>query len=861
MRDASMHPRRGPRPGCRLLALALVGVLAACGGGGGGGGASPPAIVDGLSGTVLLPAYDLGRILEQEPNDTTDQPFRLPPIWPRCALEVAGTLETDGTWFGPVDRTDVLLFSVVRAQRVSLQLTYEATDPTSVALPNDFQAEVFRRATGVSLATTAPGGQPHTLVFDAVAGEAYEVVLSVVGTGTGWWQLRFVCTDPPDAPDTTLTALHATPPVAAAPAPEAVPAPAHDVVGIGDEQQCAHTHVLVRLREGCDAAEVCARHGLRLGARTGLGSHRVLFETARHEDPEQRAAAVCGTLADDPDVLWAEPDWVVRPLGEPGDPEYPRQWNMRAIGAPSAWDITTGHESITIGIVDSGIGDAPDLAGQIAGGYDFVSSAAIAADGDGRDGDPTDPGDQFTSAGTSSWHGTHIAALLAAPHDDVGIAGMVPRCKLTILRALGVGGGFVSDAADAVLYAAGQLELPDGSSLAVPLRLLNLSIGLPQDSTELREACQRADNLGVLLVAAVGNGGGAVEYPARYPSTFAVAAVDGRLLTTQYSAFGDSVDIAAPGGGVGTDAGNDGWHDGILSAVKDETVLPAVWSHAYLVGTSQAVPHVVGTAAMMLAVHPTMTNQDLKNVLRGSALDLGVPGDDVAYGAGLLQTHEAVKLALNRAGNPRDDAPYLMLPRTSVQFDGLRSSIDVPLQNGGGGTLNVFFAAPRTDGGLPWLSATLDPVAAPSPPVNNARVTITVDRSRVPATPGRYSGLVALGNSNGALGSIRVVMYVGQRTRAGELLPVVAFDTDGDIARRRAFAFPETGYRYWMRNLPEATYLLQAGEDLDRDGFFCEGADACGWHGGPTEDEAAAVEYVPGEPAVRGLSITLRPPP
>ena len=142
-----------------------------------------------------------------------------------------------------------------------------------------------------------------------------------------------------------------------------------------------------------------------------------------------------------------------------------------------------------------------------------------------------------------------------------------------------------------------------------------------------------------------------------------------------------------------------------------------------------------------------------------------------------------------------------------------------------------------------------------------AQLTLTVDRSRLPATPGRYSGVVALGDSSGTLASIRVVAYVGQRTRAGQLLPVVAFDEDGGIARRRGFAYPETGYRYWFRGLPASTYRLQSGEDLDRDGFFCEGADACGWHGGATEQDATPVEFIPGVPAVRGLSITLLPPP
>ena len=143
----------------------------------------------------------------------------------------------------------------------------------------------------------------------------------------------------------------------------------------------------------------------------------------------------------------------------------------------------------------------------------------------------------------------------------------------------------------------------------------------------------------------------------------------------------------------------------------------------------------------------------------------------------------------------------------------------------------------------------------------NVNDRITVDRSQVPTTPGRYSGVVRLANSGGGLATVRVVLYVGQRTRIGQLLPLVAIESESSIARRKAFAFPETGYRYWLRGLPASSYLLQSGEDLDLDGFFCEGADACGWHGGASQMDATPVDHVPGAPAVQGLSITLQPPP
>ena len=851
--DLRPDPRRTSRAALvGRLALSLSLLLGACGGGGGGGAPPAPLVIDGLAGTVRLPDFDLGRIIEQEPNDTRAAAFRLPPVWARSVLEVTGDLGVTAERFAHVDAVDVLLYTCLADQTVSLELTFQGDDPTQLGHANDVRAEVFRRTTGVSVAQMGGGGQPRSLVFDALGGESYEIVLTT--DGHGWWTARFT-TDDPVGGALLLTSKPA------APAMDAPRAFRQDVRPLAADRRCAFTHVLVRLRDGCEEAGVCDRQALRAGRRTAAGSHRMLFETPRGVDPEARAVEVCARLRTDPDVLWAEPDYVVRSLGVPTDPEFGRQWNMRAVGAPSAWDVTTGDASITVAVVDSGIGAAPDLAGRIVPGYDFVSDPAIAGDGDGRDDDPTDMGDAFLASGLSSWHGTHVASIIAANHDGVGMAGLAPKCSVMMLRALGVGGGFVSDAADAILYAAGVYTTADGRRLSGPLPVVNLSIGLDQDSAELRDACFVADGEGCLLVAAVGNGGGAVQYPAAYPTTLAVAAVDGALATTQYSSFGDAVDLSAPGGGASLDVGNDGWPDGVLSAVKDETVEPSAWSHVHYVGTSQAAPHVAGAAALLLSIDPTLSVSDLKLILRGTALDLGPAGEDVAYGTGLLQVHEAVKFVRKRIGQERGDAPYLLLPIPTVQFEGLRTSFRMPLFNGGGGVLNVFFATGETDDGVAWLSASLQDSTLPAPPIDKKTVTINVDRSLLPTTTGQYSGTVFLGNGTGILGTVRVVLYVKARTRAGEPLPAVVVEDGTGIARRKAYAMPEFGYRYWFRGLPAADYRIQAGEDLDADGFFCEIGDACGWHGGATRDDAVVVPYVPGSPAIEGLTVTLRLPP
>jgi serine protease len=848
-----LHPARARPPLlCLLLLAAGPFLLADCGGGGGGGTPAPaPVILDGLAGTVLLPDYDLGRIVEQEPNDARDRPFRLPPVWPRSVLEVTGTLGVTALRFGRADPVDVLLFRCTADQEVSLELTFEAQDPTDPGHANDVRAEVFRRVTGASVAVTAAGGQPRTLVFDALGGEDYEVVIDT--DGHGWWTARFTTADPV----VPFAVVQSKPSAPAAPALVA----AAPVRPLGAQCRCSPTHVLVRLRDACGPDGVCSRHDLRAGRTTALGSRRMTFDTPAGQDPEACAQALCASLAADPDVLWAEPDWVVRTAGVPTDPEFGRSWNLRAVGVPSAWDVTTGAPGVVVAVVDDGVVSVPDLEGRVVGGYDFVSDPGVAGDGDGRDPDPTDPGDHFLSSGLSSWHGTHVAAIIAAKHDGKGMAGIAPGCRIMPLRALGIGGGYVSDAADAILYAAALYTTQDGHRLTAPVAVVNLSIGLDQDSNELRDACNRANGQGCLLVAAVGNTGKSVQYPAAYASTLAVAAVDGLLTTTQYSSYGDEVDLAAPGGGTSGDAQCDGWHDGVLSAVLDETADPAVPAFALYVGTSQAAPHVAGAAALLKSLDPTLSPTALKTILRGTALDRGPAGEDVAYGAGLLQVQEAVKYVRKQLGNPRGDAPYLLLPTQSVQFDGLRTSITLPLYNGGGGEMTLTSATAVTDDGQPWLSATLVDSVLPAPPVNFDKVDLGVDRSVLPPTGDRYSGSILFENADGVQGTIRVVLYVKQRLRAGQILPAAVIEDGTGIARRKAYALPEFGYRYWFRGMPAGAYRIEAGEDLDGDGFFCEVGDACGWHGGATEADAVPVAFVPGQPAVQGLGVVLQPQP
>lgn len=830
-----------------LLAGGLL-TLIGCGSGGPSWPDPEPTVPPGIQGSVHLADLDLGRLVEQEPNDGRAQSYLLPPLSPRTRLEVTGEVGTSAVWFGHVDPVDAFRLGVLSDQAVAVALTFLPDDPAGGGA-NDVEVEVFDSDTGALVAGTVDGDQPRTGAFAAARGTVYDVVVTCEA-GHAAYVLSFACTDPAGTPPAPAKAT-------ALPTPTARTSSS---VATHGGRDCAGSHLLVRLRTGADGEAVARRFGLLAGRRTGTGTLRLLFPARILEGRLGAAMAWCARLLADPDVEWAEPDYVVRSLADPDDPDFARQWNLRAVGVQGAWEVTEGDASIVVGVVDSGIVEHPDFEGQVVAGYDFISDGTIAGDGGGRDSDPTDVGAGEHASGLSAWHGTHVAAIVAArSRDGHGLAGVAPGCRVMPLRAIGIGGGLVSDVSDAILYAAGLLTTRDGRRLSEPLPIVNLSLGLDIDTQELRSACSRASNMGVLLVGSAGNTGQRVLYPARYPSVLAVAAVDPFLDTTGYSNYGEEVEIAAPGGLGSRDIAGAGWPDAVLSCVLDDTVYPMRPSLGYLEGTSQAAPHVAGAAALLLSVDPTLSAQTLKILLTGSALDRGIPGRDEAYGWGVLQVHEALRLLLLEGGTPLSTPPRLLLASTSLAFGGFETRHEVCVMNGGGGRLE--FSEPRvaTDDGAPWLGA--EYVLAPgSGSTEVARVVVTVNRAAIGSEPACYSGTVFVPDAEGTvLGTLRIVLFVDQYLLAGARLTAIARTADTGGVRAFGTVSAAAGYRYWFPNLAPGAYKVMGGTDLDGDGFICESGDACGWHGGATEEEATVLEVVRNQ-TVFDADVVLRQP-
>ena len=299
-------------------------------------------------------------------------------------------------------------------------------------------------------------------------------------------------------------------------------------------------------------------------------------------------------------------------------------WGVRHIFADIAHAHGNRGTGVKVAILDTGIDYThEDLNDNYKGGYDFVFD----------DEDPFD--DSFES------HGTHVAGIIAAEDNGVGIIGVAPEVDLYVLKVLD-GAGF------------GLAEwIIAGIDWAVQNRIdiINLNIEGPHIQA-LQDACDQAYNAGILLVAGCGNSmaeGGLVAYPAAYDSVIAVTATDSSDIPGFFSPIGKQIEIAAPG-------------VNILSTI-------AGGNYGFLSGTSRAAPYVTGTAALYILANTDdlngdglVNNEDIRLMLQLIAIDMGKAGKDNIFGYGLVNAavgaiNSDITLTISRtSGRPTSDA-------------------------------------------------------------------------------------------------------------------------------------------------------------------------------------------------------------
>lgn len=361
-------------------------------------------------------------------------------------------------------------------------------------------------------------------------------------------------------------------------------------------------------------------------------------------------------LRSSPDVAYAEPDTIVQATATaPNDPGYPSQWALwdetAGIRALAAWDYNRG-EGAVVAVVDSGTTYHSDMDNNVLAGYDMLSNPDWARDGDGRDPVPLDQGDWASDnqcepgfpASRSSWHGTHVAGTIAAfGNNSEGITGVAPAAKILPIRAIGPCGGYISDVADSIIWAAG------GTVAGVPANprrahVVNLSLGgVSACSVTEQNAINFAHNAGTVVVAAAGNSGRPASEmsPANCQNVITVAASGLDGARADYSNYGSAVDITAPGGSNMTS--ENPW-TGIVSTSNLGSTVPEGEAYELLQGTSMAAPHVSAVAAMLMSeVGSTYTPDMVEARLKATARALPVACTE-GCGAGLLDAGTALAL-------------------------------------------------------------------------------------------------------------------------------------------------------------------------------------------------------------------------
>lgn len=272
--------------------------------------------------------------------------------------------------------------------------------------------------------------------------------------------------------------------------------------------------------------------------------------TGKALDPVIRA------LERNPNVEYAEPNFLASVAGDPSDPFYSYQWDLERVSASDAWTITKGSSGIKVAVLDTGIqDDHPDLLGKVIAAKNFSNSPSTA---------------------DSLGHGTHVAGIVGAVTDnDEGVASIGYATSLMNVKVLNDSGfGTYSALADGIVWAAKN-----------DAQVINMSLGGAASSKTLERAVKWADRRGVILVAAAGNGGSDVPYfPAALEAVIAVASTDYGDELSPYSNRGGWVAVAAPGGPI--------W-----SATNDS-------GYGYKAGTSMAAPHVSGLVALVLSRFP-----------------------------------------------------------------------------------------------------------------------------------------------------------------------------------------------------------------------------------------------------------------
>lgn len=582
--------------------------------------------------------------------------------------------------------------------------------------------------------------------------------------------------------------------------------------------------VIVRLEEARVAPEwllaKAALPGLKAVHR-GHASRWLHLLEYRHADGAPlseaetlAAVAAVGKLAG---VRFAEANVLQYPSAIPDDRLYAYQWHYPMMNLPAAWDVTSGSEVVVVAVVDTGVTSHPELAARLAPGIDMISDAARALDGNGRDDDPTDPGKDLPQS-ASSWHGTHVAGTIGAASDNGrDVTAVDWHARVLPVRVLGKGGGTLFDIAAGITWAAGG-EVPGSRANATPAKVVNMSLGgTAEPQRTYQDAIDFAVQAGAIVVVAAGNEDENTleKTPCNQDRVVCVGATRHSGARASYSNFGAQVDVMAPGGELSEDANGDDYPDGVLSTFREGTG----GSVQFLQGTSMASPHVAGLVALMKALSPAMTHDQVEAALKETSAARARCSE--GCGAGLVNAYAAVLRA--RGGQQPTGPAKLALSSSELVLTAGAQAV-VGVSNVGGQPMQV--TATLTGEHAARLSLVDAATFTVAPGATGA---LTV-KAQAAGLPEEVLAAELLVTTDGGTGRVTVRLDGRQRSSREEAVVAVVFeDPEGDWqVAAGAIAKGADGFTWRAEEVPEGSYFVLAAIDSDADGEFLEGGEPWG---------------------------------
>ncbi|EIJ80471.1 peptidase S8 and S53 subtilisin kexin sedolisin [Bacillus methanolicus PB1] len=301
-------------------------------------------------------------------------------------------------------------------------------------------------------------------------------------------------------------------------------------------------------------------------------------------------------------VVSVNPSAFYKPLSIK-DPKISEQYQIDLLHLEKAQQLA-GKNPVTVAVIDQGIdGNHPDLKGRLLPGYNAVNPM---------------------NQGTPDFHGTHVAGIIAAnKNNGIGGYGVNPHAKILPIDVFDRAWGATDYAiAQGILYA-----VEKGA------KVINMSLGGPMRSPLIEEAIKKATEKNIVVIAAAGNtGDDTLNYPAAYEGVISVGSINKEKQLSDFSNYGTSVDIVAPG-------------DEVYSTIYE---YERKSSYRKMSGTSMSSPMVAGVASLLLSKYPKLTPVQVEYILEHTAEDLGDKGFDIKFGNGMVNPVAALQFDIKK---------------------------------------------------------------------------------------------------------------------------------------------------------------------------------------------------------------------